>query len=196
MNPEKCWLQTYTGKRIFPLDPDPEQIDIRDIAHALANQCRFAGHTKRFYSVAEHSYHVSFMLGTVPALALWGLLHDASEAYLVDLPSPLKRDSGLGRLYADYERVLMRAVCIRFGLPEEMPASVHSADRAVLASEANTLMTGVIGDWGLDSSEGNVAIFGLNPEDAEDLFLRKFESLTRASVRKGVGGVASQVKEI
>ena len=68
--------------------PNPDDIRIEDIAHALSNQCRFAGHAREFYSVAEHSVHVSQLC--LPEHALWGLLHDASEAYLVDLPRPLK----------------------------------------------------------------------------------------------------------
>ena len=53
------WAQTFTGRQFFPLDPDPQDIDIVDIAHSLAMQCRYNGHTDRFYSVAEHCVHVS-----------------------------------------------------------------------------------------------------------------------------------------
>ena len=78
------WLQTYTGIQFWPLDPRPEEIDIQDIAHALSLLCRFNGHCQRFYSVAEHSVHVSTILA--PEFGLWGLLHDAAEAYLSDIP--------------------------------------------------------------------------------------------------------------
>src|ERR1039457_118422 len=83
------FIGTFSGLRFWPLDPNPEKILIDDIAHALAHQCRFGGHASRFYSVAEHSVHVSRLCP--PEDALWGLLHDASEAYLVDLPRPLKQ---------------------------------------------------------------------------------------------------------
>ena len=82
------FIGTFSGLRFWPLDPNPEKILIADIAHALAHQCRFGGHASKFYSVAEHSVHVSKLC--LPEHALWGLLHDASEAYLVDLPRPLK----------------------------------------------------------------------------------------------------------
>ena len=82
------YLSTYTGKKFYPYDPRPEQICIEDIAHGLSMLCRFAGQCRFFFSVAEHSIAVAHLL---PAnLKLFGLLHDASEAYLVDLPRPVK----------------------------------------------------------------------------------------------------------
>lgn len=130
------WLQTYSGVQFWPLDPRPEEIRIEDIAHALSNQCRFSGHVSAHYSVAEHCVRVSRI---VPALdALWGLLHDAAEAYLVDLPRPLKRLPGFAA-YRDAESEIMVAVCSKFGLPME-PASVRLADAVLLATEARDLM--------------------------------------------------------
>jgi len=85
-----AWIQTISGRK-FPLaEPDPNQIDIEDIAHALSMLCRFNGHCTQFYSVAEHSMHVSHEISN--DLALAGLLHDAAEAYLGDVPSPLKKE--------------------------------------------------------------------------------------------------------
>ena len=82
------WLQTFSGKIFHPLDPNPEEICIEDIAHCLANICRFHGSVNRFYSVAEHSCHISRYCD--PKYALEGLMHDASEAYIIDVPSPVK----------------------------------------------------------------------------------------------------------
>src|SRR5271156_4912831 len=83
---DSAWIQTFTGKKFYPFNPKPQDIDIRDIAHALSNICRFTGHTKRFYSVAEHSRNVAKL---VPAhMKLQALLHDASEAYLCDIARP------------------------------------------------------------------------------------------------------------
>lgn len=83
-----AWIQTFTGKK-FPLDkPDPALIDIEGIAHALSLLCRFNGHCTRFCSVAEHSVHVAREIDL--DLAMEGLLHDAAEAYLGDVHSPLK----------------------------------------------------------------------------------------------------------
>lgn len=131
------WIQTYTGRKFDPLAPDPEQIVIEDIAHALSNQCRFAGHTKRFYSVAEHSIEVGMLCSA--ASKLWGLLHDASEAYLVDLPRPLKRCNDLSN-YSKIEARVMEAVCERFGLSMPEPADVAESDNIMLATEASQLM--------------------------------------------------------
>lgn len=71
------WMQTYTGRRFWPLDPVAGDIEIMDIAHALSNQCRYAGHTRFHYSVAQHSVQVSE--NVAPEHALWGLLHDAPD---------------------------------------------------------------------------------------------------------------------
>lgn len=137
------WIQVRGGGRagagakFYPLDPDPLVICVEDIAHALAHACRFTGHTSSFYSVAEHSVRLSREVP--PADALWGLLHDASEAYLVDLPRPLKHLPGFAA-YREAEQLVMRAVCVRFGLPMEQPESVTLADRQMLRTEQRDLM--------------------------------------------------------
>lgn len=129
-------IQTYTGKEVFPLSPDASAIDIRDIAHSLALQVRFAGHTAEPYSIAQHSVLVSYM---VPKqYALWGLLHDASEAYLVDLPRPIKHHPAMAA-YRDAEAVLMKAVCDHFCLEYPEPPSVKAADRVILYLEIQQL---------------------------------------------------------
>jgi hypothetical protein len=81
------WMQTYTGRKFYPLDPRPEDIDIMDIAHCLARMCRYSGHTKKFYSVAEHSV---LMAEAFPQYAAIAILHDAAEAFFGDLPKPIK----------------------------------------------------------------------------------------------------------
>lgn len=86
------WVQTRSGREVDLLDPKPEQIDLGDIVWSLGHQCRYAGHTSRHYSVAEHSYAISRWLrdqGHPPPVQLAGLLHDAHEAYLGDRPSPV-----------------------------------------------------------------------------------------------------------
>jgi len=132
------WIQTFSGVEFYPLDPRPDEIRIEDIAHALSMQCRYSGHVRRFYSVAEHSIRVADMCH--PDHALWGLLHDASEAYLVDLPGPLKHHSDIGRLYREAEEKLMKAVCERFGLAWPVPEPVARVDKAMLWFEARDLM--------------------------------------------------------
>ncbi len=131
------WIQTYTGQVFYPLDPRPEEIHIADIAHSLSMQCRFSGHVREFYSVAEHSVRVS--IACPPEHAEWGLLHDASEAYLIDLPRPLKRFSEMGRLYMEAESRVMSAVCERFGLSIQIPSIVERLDRVLLMTEKRDL---------------------------------------------------------
>lgn len=83
------WILTFSGERFYPFSPAPEEVKTKDIAHALANICRFNGHTRGFYSVAAHSVHVSRLVP--PEFALEALLHDAAEAYVGDMVRPLKR---------------------------------------------------------------------------------------------------------
>src|SRR3972149_10211945 len=121
------FILTYSGRRFWPLDPRPEDVVVEDIAHALGNLCRFTGHTSRFYSVAEHSVHVSDSASAPNKL--WGLFHDASEAYLGDLARPTKQaQAGFGLAYRRVERRLMRAICDRFELSLTEPLEVLSLD--------------------------------------------------------------------
>src|SRR4051794_27255584 len=95
-------IPTASGARFDPFAPDAASIEIRDIAHALGNLCRFGGHCRVFYSVAQHSCLVADLVerrGAGVECVHWALLHDASEAYLGDLPHPVKRYSELGALY-------------------------------------------------------------------------------------------------
>lgn len=133
---EKGWIATYTGRQFYPLDPRPEDIDPVDIAHALSLQTRFTGHCPEPYSVAQHSVLVSLHCDMRDAL--WGLLHDASEAYICDLSRPAKealRKAGIA-FYDEIEARIMRAVADRFGLTWPVPASVKRADEMLLTTEA------------------------------------------------------------
>jgi hypothetical protein len=119
------------------LDPKPEQVNIDDIAHALSHVCRFVGHTSRHYSVAEHSIFVSriaAVLGASPAEQLTALMHDATEAYIGDVTSPLKRL--LGDSYRSIEHRLAGVIAERFDL---VPYDYALADRYALIVEAEAL---------------------------------------------------------
>ena len=127
------WFQTYTGKCFWILDHAPEDVDIYDIAHALSLTCRFGGHCKTFYSVAEHSVNVSLLCPE--RFALWGLLHDATEAYLPDVLRPVKP---LLEGFKDIENALMRTISMKFDLGfGGMPPEVKSVDDRILADEAS-----------------------------------------------------------
>jgi len=131
------WIQTFTGKQFWPLDPRIEEIDFYDVAHALANICRYTGHVKSFYSVAQHSV---LMSDIVPAAdRRWALMHDAAEAYLTDIARPLKRAPEFAA-YREAEERLERCIAERFDLPWPMPESVKAADLRMLATERRDLM--------------------------------------------------------
>ena len=175
MDSRDGFIGTFSGLRFWPLDPDPAKILIDDIAHALAHQCRFGGHASKFYSVAEHSVHVSRLCPTQDAL--WGLLHDASEAYLVDLPRPLKLLPQFAP-YREAERRLQRAVATRFGLPPDQPASVTEADDTMLRIEAQSLLGSMAVEIIRDTRPPFEITDPFLPVEAERLFLARFKELT------------------
>ena len=172
----ESWIQTFTGRKLFPLDPDPDALDVRDIAHALSLHCRFNGHCRVFYSVAEHSVRVSRQL--TDADALWGLLHDASEAYLSDVPKPLKKDLPE---YQGAEKHLMRVIAERFGLTWPIPNAVHEADMVLLMTERRDLVGEPVDDWGIDAAPLTERIEPLSPLDAEEAFLARYAELASPS---------------
>jgi hypothetical protein len=173
-NPNDPWIQTYTGRRFTPTNPNPSAIVIQDIARALSMQCRFSGHLKHFYSVAQHCVLVSYICDA--ADAKWGLLHDATEAYLIDLPAPLKR-SGQFDNFKKVEDKLMKAICTRFKLPFEEPPSVKKADVQLLVTEARDLMVNKRNDWECKVEPLPFKIEAWSPDQAEDNFMKRFGEL-------------------
>ena len=172
------WIQTFTGVQFWPLDPRPEEIFIIDIAHALSNICRFGGHSRCFYSVAEHSVIVSEHVSQENKLA--ALLHDATEAYLGDMVRPLKRNMSEYRV-AEYRLHIM--ICERFGLPVILADEIKLTDNKLLLNEKNELMGLEPAPWGLaqiGASEplDNVDIMGWHPLYAKELFLLAYERLS------------------
>lgn len=183
------WIQTFTGRQFFPLEPRAEDLCLDDIAHALAMQCRFAGHVAQFYSVAQHSVLVSRLMeeraraNRRPApftqkVALAGLLHDASEAYLVDLPRPLKRSGALGDIYKSYERELQAMIYERFEVPEAARFDLDFCDAVLLATEKRDLMAREPAPWMPLPDPLEDVLFPVPPEIAEAMFLRRYEELT------------------
>jgi hypothetical protein len=128
-------INLYSGTVFDPFNPCPDLIKVEDIAHSLSMLCRFNGHCRSFYSVAEHSVRVAEKCGE--DLMLVGLLHDAAEAYLGDLPRPIKE------VLPDFlaaERRLQVAISRRFGLPREMPDDVRLVDEEMLRIELAELV--------------------------------------------------------
>lgn len=169
------WIQTYTGRAYFPAAPRAGDVDIRDIAHALSMLCRYTGHVTRFYSVAEHSIHVSNL---VPShLARQALLHDATEAYVNDLASPFKRH------LPDYraaEALNWQAIAQHFGMAPDLAPEVHDADYAMLfAEKAQLFRHPPPMDWAIQprGPVPDVGILGMAPMVAEYAFLRRYKEV-------------------
>lgn len=202
------WIQTFTGRRFYPLDPFPEEVDEFDIAHALSLLCRFGGHVDRFYSVAEHCVLMSrwveqwahrapqgFTGEEIRLLALEALVHDATEAFVVDVPRPLKQS--LPEYRAIEDRVAV-AVWKRFGLPVHVRRTlvagfviefaveslvVKGADARILLDERNALMAATRHRWAQDDLEPlGVTVDGWAPAVAERMYLARLASLTPATV--------------
>jgi hypothetical protein len=163
---------TYGGGTIEPLSPDPADIDIRAVAHSLSQQCRWTGHTSRFYSVAEHCVLASRFEKTLDCL-----LHDASEAYLSDLARPVKHAAGLGDVYRECEFALEQAIAVRFNLqPPPMSAAVKAADDAMLRREAQELIPH-LGSIYAAPPKGTPHTHCWSPQAAEAFFLERFNEL-------------------
>lgn len=172
------FIQTLSGKHFDYLNAQTDDVDIEDIATALSNICRFAGHLPEFYSVAQHSVLCSQI---VPQeYAFEALMHDAAEAYCQDIPAPLKR------LLPDYRRIetlvddLIRS---KFGLPLHQSDLVKYADLTMLATERRDLEIDDCTPWlileGIPASD-LIQIVPLRPGQAYGLFMNRFNELSEA----------------
>lgn len=182
INVNKAWIITYTGKKFYHLNPQPEMVCIEDIAHSLAQLCRWTGHTKFHYSVAQHSYYASLICPL--ELAFDCLMHDASEAYLGDMNRPLKHFTAAGPAYLEIEEKVEQVIFKKFGLPYPMRGEVKKYDNQMLYAEKAQLMnvTEATGyearKWGADDTEANIIISECTPREAEAAFLNRFKELT------------------
>jgi len=172
-------IETFTGGRFYPFDPRPSEVRLTDVAGSLAHTCRFGGHCQRFYSVAEHSLYVARELADRgERIQAYGLLHDAGEAYVGDVPRPVKSQLG------DFEAVEARiraAVWDAVGLPtptEPEWAAVMAADDRLLAHEADRLLDD--GSWATDPSELSYDLDAADPttpSEARAMFLDRARAL-------------------
>lgn len=174
------WILTATGRHFSYLDPRAEDIHILDIAQGLASEARYNGHTRGFYSVAQHAWLASQIVPR--GLALEALLHDATEAYCKDIPRPLKE------LLPDYQEIEARVdVTIRaaFGLPVSMSSEVKRADLILLATERRDLMPEDATPWaileGIDPLPRRITT--MQPSRAQAMFLKRYIELTTENRR-------------
>jgi hypothetical protein len=159
---DKNLILTHTGRMVDPFNLRHEDIDIEDIAHALSHICRFTGHCSSHYSVAEHSVMVSELVP--PEHALAGLMHDAVEAYIGDIATPIKHRMEVnGEPIRDVEDRQFEVVADVFGLTLPLDPCVKAADKKAFFWEMETVMCGL--------SAGNV-------HDPYDMFMNRFRELT------------------
>ncbi len=179
------WIQTFTGRKFSPLAPRPEDVDIRDIAHALAMKCRFNGHCSPFYSVAEHSVRVSWLLEQQGKReALWGLMHDAAEAYLPDLGGPIKKhfhlhDGAHTESFDTAEDRLLATIATALKFEPIHYESVREADRTLLVTEARDLLGPPPEPWNMPQIPLEERIEPWPSSQAESAFLKCFAELIK-----------------
>jgi 5'-deoxynucleotidase YfbR-like HD superfamily hydrolase len=181
------WIQTYTGKKFDIFNPDINSICIEDIAHSLSLQCRFNGHCSEFYSVAEHCMLMSSYARSLEprdkTFELMLLLHDASEAYLCDIPRPIKHSENF-KTYRIIENQIQMLIYERFGLDTnqilQYENMVKEYDNRMLVTELRDLMACPPEEWTIAKeyepfSEG---IFPHNHNFVENAFLYTFDQVT------------------
>jgi hypothetical protein len=169
------WIGTATGAAFNVMDPRVEDVRLNDIASALSKQCRYAGHCRRFYSVAEHSVHVAHHTSGGAKLKLAALLHDASEAYLVDIPRPIKNAMPEYRAIEDR---LMRVIFERFNLDLgnlwPLPPEIVDIDTRILHDECAQNVAQPPVPWGFPGDPVGVTLQYWTPIAASAWFISEF----------------------
>lgn len=175
------WMISFKGNRLFPLDLRSDDIDIEEIAHALSNICRFGGHCKEFYSVAQHSVIVSDLCSKENKLI--GLLHDAAEAYCGDMVRPLKQHLSA---YSTIEYNIWTVIAQKFSLPFNVPLEVQQEDARVLLMEKRDILAHHEHEWKFPQCAfpnltvpDDKIIIPINPKAAEVLFMQRFMEVSR-----------------
>ena len=184
MEQTKSCISVYDGEYFDLLEPDRSVYSVETIAHALAHLCRYTGHVNRFYSVAEHSVLVS--LAVPKKFALEGLFHDASEAFLGDVSSPLKK---LLPEYKVIEERVMSSIATRFNLsPWKLHSlEVHQADKRLYHAERQEIAPGRDELWHTElRAVRTVKPVGVSPQVAKQLFLDRYRELVNDGRNKQV----------
>lgn len=186
------WIQSYSGQKVWPIDPRADEVHYDDVCVGLARECRYGNHCREMYSVATHSVIVSIYVERLARERGWseydaievareGLLHDASEAYLRDIPRPLKHLRAMSG-YRRVERRWWPVICERFDL-HPTPASlelVDEVDKRVVMDEIEALML----DTDMEFRERNIGVQPLGVEipvltweQSANCFSRRFQEI-------------------
>lgn len=184
------WMQTKTGRKFDLTNVHPIEVDIEDIAHALSMQCRFNGHTHKFLSVAEHSVNVMALMPRTMSIdgRLAALLHDAPEAYVGDLISPIKEAMPeFKRIEARVEQAIERR--FNFTATYDEAVLIKRADLFMAWIEGKNLLnnSALVNEWNLptdiehwfDEAKATSHLYCLSPQEAKEQFYITFESLMR-----------------
>jgi len=180
------WIHTHSNHQVWPLEA-AGTVTLIDIAHSLSHVCRFGGHTREFYSVAQHSVLASQLIA--PEFAAWGLMHDAAEAYLGDITRPLKRclwanlaqDEDAIHVYKHINQIeadLQQHIANVFGLTWPAPwCEIDPVDSALLHSERRVLLGPAPAEWGPKVEYPAVCIKPVSSKEAKQMFLARAKEL-------------------
>lgn len=191
MKKQTDWIETFTGKRFYPLEPESRDVDILDIAHPLANICRFNGHSTRFYSVAEHSIlmcEFARKMGHCGENLITFLLHDAHEAYVGDLTRPFKQSlrqtseflyDVYTKMFTRLDKAIFEGLGFDYTYLELNKNLIKCLDNAILAKEKEILFPDSPNKWSLSEKPLDIKIECWAPEKAEKIFLDIFANLQK-----------------
>jgi uncharacterized protein len=167
------WTETYTGKRLHLFNPDPSEIDLESIAHGLGGMPRFSAQANPWYSVCQHSVLGSELCAPENSLAF--LFHDAAEAFVLDLPSPLKHSDEL-KGYVGVENGLQSVIFDKFVIGAYDIADIKLTDTRMYITERNALMK-PLDDWDTSVEPYNIKITPWSPKYSEAMFIKKYNEL-------------------
>lgn len=188
----ESYIETVSGKKFYFLNPQPNDFRIYDIAHALSMNCRYTGHCEQFYSVAEHSWHMARMAPPEHKLAC--LLHDASEAYITDIASPIKQHLPD---YQQMEDLILSRLFSAYDLEYPLHPLVKHLDLTMLSTEAHYLLRSRGDTWDMWKYIKRPPVLHdykpicMSPQRARTLFLETFYELTDDyELSRDNGGIA------
>jgi hypothetical protein len=184
------WIQTRSGTALNLIDPQPNQVVVDDIAHSLSQLCRFNGHTKRHYSVAEHCVLIAWHLrekGRSPVIQLDGLLHDAREAYIGDITWPMQQALGMSfrARYKEISNKIHEAILSKLGLSDIIALRTEShivkmADLGILIDERDELLGPPPRAWECeDLGPIGAKPVGWDPDTAKTMWLIALDELLK-----------------
>lgn len=185
------WIETFTGKQFYPLEPDLRDVDIIDIAHSLSNMCRYTGHSNKYYSVAEHCILMCDFAGLAGhdiLTQLIILLHDAHETYIGDISRPIKQSilqkseflyEQFKKYITQLDEVIFEALNIPQWAVEKNKDYVKFLDNTILAREKQILFPNSKNEWSLSAPPLDVNIWCHPPEIIEKHFLNRYKYLSK-----------------